>query len=56
MFLVRELSEEEKRSIMVTEEFQSFFSRTTNLIERALAEDIDFLVDYAGRDAEDLES
>ncbi|XP_064643513.1 cytoplasmic dynein 1 intermediate chain 2-like isoform X9 [Lineus longissimus] len=53
---VRELSEEEKRSIMMTEEFQSFVTRSTNVIERALAEDIDFLVDYAGGDGEDLES
>ncbi|XP_061179383.1 cytoplasmic dynein 1 intermediate chain 2-like isoform X4 [Saccostrea echinata] len=53
---VIELSEEEKKQIMMTEEFQSFFSKTTRVVERALDEDIDIFVDYAGGDGEDMES
>ncbi|KAK3582738.1 hypothetical protein CHS0354_039782 [Potamilus streckersoni] len=38
---VRELSEEEKKQILMSEEFQSFFMNTSRLMERALAEEVD---------------
>lgn len=36
----RELSEEEKRKIINSDEFCQFFDRTSRVIERALAEDV----------------
>lgn len=51
-----ELSEEEKKQIMMTEEFQTFFNKTTRVVERALDEEIDIFVDYAGGESEDMES
>ncbi|XP_052711959.1 cytoplasmic dynein 1 intermediate chain 2-like isoform X17 [Crassostrea angulata] len=51
-----ELSEEEKKQIMMTEEFQTFFNKTTRIVERALDEEIDIFVDYAGGESEDMES
>ncbi|KFM68344.1 Cytoplasmic dynein 1 intermediate chain 2, partial [Stegodyphus mimosarum] len=45
---VRELSEEEKKQIMLREDFHQFFDRATRIIERALYEDVDILVDYTG--------
>ncbi|XP_052711925.1 cytoplasmic dynein 1 intermediate chain 2-like isoform X13 [Crassostrea angulata] len=53
---VIELSEEEKKQIMMTEEFQTFFNKTTRIVERALDEEIDIFVDYAGGESEDMES
>ncbi|XP_034316691.2 cytoplasmic dynein 1 intermediate chain 2 isoform X22 [Magallana gigas] len=53
---VIELSEEEKKQIMMTEEFQTFFNKTTRVVERALDEEIDIFVDYAGGESEDMES
>lgn len=49
----RELSEEEKRVIMMTEEFHDFFDRSTRLVERALAEDVDLYLDYSHDHEED---
>ncbi|CAG0898624.1 unnamed protein product [Darwinula stevensoni] len=43
----QELSEEEKQTLMMTEEFLGFFDRATRRIERALNEDSDILVDYS---------
>uniref|UniRef100_A0A2P2HX38 Cytoplasmic dynein intermediate chain n=1 Tax=Hirondellea gigas TaxID=1518452 RepID=A0A2P2HX38_9CRUS len=43
----RELSEEEKKVLMMTEEFHEFFDRSTRLVERALAEDVDIYIDYS---------
>lgn len=52
-----ELSEEEKKQIMLREDFHQFFDRASRIIERALCEDIDILVDYTGtgeeQDADD---
>ena len=52
---VIELSEEEKKQIMMTEEFTTFFNKTSRIVERALDEDIDIFVDYAGGEGEDME-
>lgn len=53
---MRDLSEEEKKQIMMSEEFHSFFDRTTRILERALTEEVtDIFMDYTGRDADDLE-
>lgn len=40
---------------MMTEEFQTFFNKTTRIVERALDEEIDIFVDYAGGESEDME-
>ncbi|VDO92059.1 unnamed protein product [Soboliphyme baturini] len=42
-----ELSEEEKRSIMSSEEFRHFFDRSATIIERALNEEADIFKDYS---------
>lgn len=46
-----ELSEEEKKQILMSEKFQKFFDYTSRIIERALAEEVDIFVDYAGKDS-----
>lgn len=54
-----ELSEEEKKMIILSDEFHKFFDKTSRYVERALAEDTDIFVDYAGaleRDTETLVS
>ncbi|XP_076031639.1 cytoplasmic dynein 1 intermediate chain short wing isoform X36 [Oratosquilla oratoria] len=43
----RELSDEEKQMLILTEEFHSFFDRSTRIVERALAEEHDIFVDYS---------
>ena len=45
---IRELSEEEKQMIMLTEDFQRFVDRTGRIMERALAESADIYADYTG--------
>ena len=45
-----ELSEEEKKQILMSEKFQKFFDHSSRIIERALAEEVDIFVDYAGKD------
>lgn len=52
----REFSEEEKRHIMMTDEFQKFFDRASRITERALYhnESGDIFIDYTGA-KEDLE-
>ncbi|KAK7480979.1 hypothetical protein BaRGS_00027794, partial [Batillaria attramentaria] len=45
-----EMSEEEKKQILMSEEFMKFFGKTSRIIERALAEEVDIFVDYAGND------
>ncbi|XP_046687442.1 cytoplasmic dynein 1 intermediate chain-like isoform X2 [Homalodisca vitripennis] len=45
---VRELSEEEKLMIVLSEEFQRFVYHTAPIVERALAEDVDIYKDYTG--------
>ena len=39
----------------MTEEFTTFFNKTSRIVERALDEDIDIFVDYAGGEGEDME-
>jgi len=50
---VREMSEEEKRKILMSEEFNCFFSRASRVVERALFETVDIFTDYSGLDADD---
>lgn len=45
---VRELSADEKQTIMLSSEFQRFMSRAGRVIERALAESVDIYTDYTG--------
>jgi len=47
-FTVRELSEEEKQMIILSEDFQRFLDRTSRIVERALGESVDIYTDYAG--------
>lgn len=44
----RELTDEEKQMILMTEEFQRFFDQSSRVIERALSEQVDIFVDYTG--------
>ncbi|XP_048479160.1 cytoplasmic dynein 1 intermediate chain isoform X7 [Plutella xylostella] len=44
----RELSADEKQTIMLSAEFQRFISRAGRVIERALAESVDIYADYTG--------
>ncbi|CAG4919797.1 unnamed protein product [Colias eurytheme] len=45
---IRELSNDEKQTIMLSAEFQKFVSRAGRVIERALAESVDIYTDYTG--------
>ncbi|XP_015123662.1 cytoplasmic dynein 1 intermediate chain isoform X15 [Diachasma alloeum] len=45
---VRELSEEEKQMLILSEDFQKFLDRTSRIVERALAESVDIYADYTG--------
>uniref|UniRef100_A0A1B6CBH8 Cytoplasmic dynein intermediate chain n=1 Tax=Clastoptera arizonana TaxID=38151 RepID=A0A1B6CBH8_9HEMI len=45
---IRELSNDEKMMIILSEDFQRFVDRTGRIIERALYESIDITVDYTG--------
>ena len=51
-FSVRELTEEEKTAIIKTEDFQCFLDRSSRVIERAMAQDVDIFTDYSGIDGE----
>ncbi|XP_068196217.1 dynein, cytoplasmic 1, intermediate chain 2a-like isoform X1 [Antennarius striatus] len=51
----KELTEEEKLQVLHSEEFLSFFERSSRIVERALAEQVDVCFDYSGRDVEDKE-
>lgn len=44
----REMSEEEKQMILMTEDFQRFFDQSSRIIERALSEHVDIFTDYTG--------
>ena len=55
LFLVRELSDEEKERIMASEDFQRFLDRSTRVVERAMSENVDIFVDYSGGDGDDEE-
>ncbi|XP_063981952.1 cytoplasmic dynein 1 intermediate chain isoform X26 [Diachasmimorpha longicaudata] len=45
---VRELSEEEKQMLILSEDFQKFLDRTSRIVERALAESVNIYADYTG--------
>nr|CAG4635377.1 EOG090X03UT [Artemia franciscana] len=45
---IKELSEEEKQMLVLSEEFQRFFDNSTRVVERALSENVDIFTDYAG--------
>ena len=50
---VRDLSEEEKMKIIMSEEFSTFFDKTTRIVERALGETgADIFVDYSAGERE----
>ncbi len=53
MVSVRELTEEERRQILISDDFLRSFDRTARIIERAMSEQIDILTDYAGADGDD---
>ncbi|KAL1509398.1 hypothetical protein ABEB36_004144 [Hypothenemus hampei] len=52
---VRELSEEEKQMIILSEDFQQFMDRTGRIMERALCETVDIYTDYSGIGEEALD-
>lgn len=45
---IRELSEEEKMMIVLSEDFQRFMDRSGRVMERALSESVDIYTDYSG--------
>ncbi|XP_034247685.1 cytoplasmic dynein 1 intermediate chain-like isoform X3 [Thrips palmi] len=47
---VRELSEDEKQMIILSEDFQRFVDRAGRIVERALGESTDIYIDYTGVD------
>jgi dynein intermediate chain len=47
-YLVRELSDAEKMTIIHSEDFQQFIDRAGRVIERALSENVDIYTDYTG--------
>lgn len=49
----REISDEEKQMLMMTEDFHQFFDHATRIVERALAEDNDIYQDYSHDHDED---
>lgn len=50
---IRELSEEEKQMIILSEDFQRFIDRAGKIVERALGESVDIYTDYIGGMGED---
>lgn len=50
---IRELSEEEKQMIILSEDFQRFVDRAGKIVERALGESVDIYTDYIGGAGED---
>uniref|UniRef100_A0A8C6PZ24 Dynein, cytoplasmic 1, intermediate chain 2b n=1 Tax=Nothobranchius furzeri TaxID=105023 RepID=A0A8C6PZ24_NOTFU len=55
VYTPKELTEEEKLQVLHSDEFLSFFERSSRVLERALAEQVDVCFDYSGRDLEDKE-
>lgn len=45
---VKELSEEQKQMIILSEDFQRFVLRSGKVMERALSETVDIYTDYIG--------
>nr|CAG4647794.1 EOG090X03UT [Moina brachiata]SVE92931.1 EOG090X03UT [Moina brachiata] len=50
---VRDLSDEEKQMILLSEDFNRFFDQSSRIIERALGEQSDIFVDYTGASESD---
>lgn len=50
---MRELSEEEKQMIILSEDFQRFMDRAGRIMERALAETVDIYTDYSGAEGDE---
>jgi dynein intermediate chain len=48
MFTVKELSEEQKQMIILSEDFQRFVLKSGKVMERALSESVDIYTDYIG--------
>jgi len=46
MGLIQVISEEEQQRILASDTFHDFLSRSSKIVERALDEDYDVLVDY----------
>ena len=46
--LVKELSDEQKQMIILSEDFQRFILKSGKIMERALSESIDIYTDYIG--------
>lgn len=44
----RDLSDEEKKQALVSDEFRGFLARTSRIVERALWESADICIDYSG--------
>ncbi|KAI9199746.1 WD40-repeat-containing domain protein [Polychytrium aggregatum] len=44
---IRDLTEEERRAIISSEQFMEFFDQSSKVIERALNEKYDYLIDYS---------
>ena len=40
---------------MMSEDFQTFFSRASNLVERAIGEYVDIFTDYSGQEDDEDE-
>lgn len=51
--VIREMDEEESKTVMASEGFQGFFCKASNILERALSENVDLFVDYLGLEKED---
>ena len=49
------LTEDEKRKIIGTEDFNRFVDKSSRIIERALTETCDIFTDYTGGDRDDQE-
>lgn len=45
---MRELSEEEKQMIILSEDFQHFIDKAGRVMERVLCDSVDFYTDYSG--------
>lgn len=52
---IRELSEEEKQMVILSDKFQQFVSRAGRIMERALCETVDIYTDYSGIGEEALD-
>lgn len=48
IFAVKELSEEQKQMIILSEDFQRFVLKSGKVMERALSEVVDIYTDYIG--------